>query len=187
MHAFGMDDLQKAVDNGLLRQLRLLTGALAAAPLIYAGMAYWSVTQSVAPQFAEPIFVGMLCLVSMGSAGMAWWLPEWTLKRRDFRQLAEKGLLMPKGGGLLTDKPAILGAIIRQYFLTRLAMVEAVAVYGLLVAFISAGSAHIQPLYYLTLLPCLAVSALFFTWMPDELSLRAFFEEKILKHPSNLL
>lgn len=186
MRLFGPRELQAALDTGLIRELRILVGALAIAPLIYLALGHHALSQAPSPQFVDPAFATMLAIVAAVGLVFAWWLPDKKVAGLDFSVLAREGFKAGNETKAIVEAPKMLKAIIQMHYLLRLALVESVAVYGLLLAFMSPGAGLADPRYYWVLAPCVAVPAYFalFLW-PTEERIRALFDSKILAHPGN--
>ena len=190
MTGVSMEDLESALRQGLQKKVRNLSLALGAASLAYLGLgvlvmrgvvAFPAKASKAVQAGADPLLMLGLGALACGALYLSVWLPERNLRQLDLAGALSRGLTLPNAGGRLTDRGAIVGLVLARYFLLRAALIEAVAVLGLVLIFIVGPLAQEQPLYQLALLPSAVVPLALMVMAPSEDRLRRFFERRFLQ------
>jgi hypothetical protein len=182
MNPLSLNDLQRALDAGLLKAMRSVIGGMAVAPIIWILMGYFATGsgEPVGPGL-DPMLIGAFASAACVAGCLAWWLPERNLAKADFEEYFLNGLKVARGRRLVTDRGQIVATVIRSYFMLRIALVEAIGICGLTLVFLAGPAARAQPLYYLALFPCAIIPFVFLSWMPTEASVTKFFRIKLLR------
>src|SRR5260221_14606661 len=114
------NDFEKAIEGGLIKQLRILLSALALAPWAYLALGYASSLRSRDDLKVDPVFMILLTGVAVVELVLAWRLPEQKLKSTDLEAVLRDGLQLKSKR--LTEPSQIVSQLTMAHFLLRAAM-----------------------------------------------------------------
>lgn len=177
-----IDDLQAALDKGLLRHVRLLQFSMAISPLVWLAVGILSVMGQpvrLASDGPGSMFLACVGLAAIVLFALSKILPERRLKAVDLDRLFEVGLTVAKIP-VTRDRTLIVAYVLRQYYLLGSALVAGIGALGLFVIFVAGGAVKSQPHYWLALGVCPIISAWLFITMPNEAKVRRLFESHFL-------
>jgi hypothetical protein len=178
-------DLEEAVSDEKLRSLQLLAGAMAFAPLVYLAFGYYfSRTAPVPAKAPDIIVIECLVLVEMILLFGASWLADWNLKRWKLATILERGIYIPKAGGVtVQSRGAIVAYLLRGHCIQRLAMIDAAALIGLFLSMVAGGFLRQDPIWLWALAPCPLATAVILVTFPTKERTQAVFERTLQGRP----
>jgi hypothetical protein len=177
-------DFEASMTDSNLRAVRVLAFALAVSPIIYIGVGLMSAWDAPVPaQGPGPIFMGVLGILGLAQVLFATWFADRGISKRDLTSVFEQGLRLPKSGGIITDRGEIVAALLRGHSLMRMALIEAIAIYGLMLCFMAQGLLRQEPIWLLTLAPCVLATAILLITFPTKDRLLVVFRRTLEGRP----
>ena len=171
-------DLRAALQGGLLKQIRLITMAMAASPLPLAGLGYWLTTRPALGAPPDPVLLMALGVIACVELGMAFVVPPLLLRRFSFNNYEEVGYIQGPNYSA-EDRAKAVGMGMTRFYLIRAALLESVAVLSLVVLFFVGGHASSNPIYYAPLAPMILVGVVLGMLVPDEAGVEEVFKRHL--------
>jgi hypothetical protein len=168
-------DYEAAMTVNVLKTMRVLAVAMAISPVIYVGVGISSSSTGSASA-PDTIFLVLLASVALVLLlGSRWFADRYVLKR-ELGPLFDQGMKMPKSGKLITDRGEIIGILLRGRLMLQMVLYESIAILGLMVCFLAEGVVRRNPLWYISLVPCLLSTVLILAIFPTKENQRKVFE-----------
>lgn len=180
---YSSQDLEAVLIPAYLQSTQLLGVAMLAAPVIYLMLAL--VFTSTAPVPTRPpdlMMVGMLNLVGLSQLFLSRRIADWSLRRVNLSRAFENGFRQGRGG-VISGRGPVLAVLLRRHVVMRLAMLESMAVFGLLLAFLAGGLIWKDVRWTAVLLPCFIASGTIMGSFPNARELTAVFEQNLRGRP----
>ena len=136
LELFGKQNVDKAFGEGTMKGIKVMGFALGNAALIYGVVAFFvsrPLGEGKGPG-VDPVLMAVFGGLAAMMALMSQVIPDMMTRRRIRSALAGEGIDTPQG--TLTEAADILGYLVRAGMLTRLAMIESVAIFGLVLVFL---------------------------------------------------
>jgi hypothetical protein len=136
---YSLADLDAALTPAKLRVISVLGIAMGGAPFIYVVLGLF-VSRAVPVPAQAPSMALVAALVWLGCLqfALAGRIADWSLRHLDLANALDHGLRQGKGG-VIQGRIPILQALLTKHVVLRLALVESVGVYGLLLSFLAGG------------------------------------------------
>ena len=167
------DEAFNAID---LQRARVLTLSMAVAPLIYAFLGvFLAWTQPSTGQGPDAVFVSIIALLAATTYFSANWFADRRVQSMDLVAALRDGFLL-KGGTRMKERGKVIMFVLLQHAMVRLALIEAGAVMGLMLAFMAGGLMKVDHRWLLTLAPCLVATSTILQSFPNKERMRETYK-----------
>jgi hypothetical protein len=155
---YNPSDLDEALSPVFIRGSQMLAVSMVVSPLIWLGLGLYTSHEARPGGQAPTVLAAVLSVLGVLQFAFSSAIADWSLQRADVAAFLENGMQQGRGGRV-TGRVPVLQVMLRKHHLIRLALNEAVGVYGLLIAFMAGHLLWEQPLWMLSLAACVLASA----------------------------